>query len=257
MASSVRMEDEFAVAQAPLPWRQQNWAESLESSIERGANHLLSLQTEEGFWLGELEADTTLESDYIYYLFVLGKADPDRIAKLAAYVRRRQLEDGGWSIYPGGPSELNATCKAYFALKLAGDDANSPHLTAARETIHRLGGLEHTNSYVRFYLALIGAVGWDLVPAIPPELMLLPNWFFINIYEMSSWTRDIVIPMAILCAIRPEWRLPEHARVDELFKNPARKAAAFDWSDKLVSWKNFFLALDRVFKIYEKVPWKP
>jgi squalene-hopene/tetraprenyl-beta-curcumene cyclase len=251
------MGEERSTTAVPMPARQQDWAQKLPESIERGAQHLLSLQAVDGYWQGELEADSTLESDYIYYLFVLGKADPVRIAKLANYVRSKQLEDAGWNIYPGGPSELNATCKAYFALKLAGDDPSSPHLTAARETIHRLGGLEHTNSYVRFYLALVGGVGWDLVPAIPPELMLLPNWFFINIYEMSSWTRGIVIPMAILCAIRPDWRLPEHARVDELFKNPARKAAAFDWSDKLVSWKNFFLTLDRVFKIYEKVPWKP
>jgi squalene-hopene/tetraprenyl-beta-curcumene cyclase len=251
------MEDEFAVAQAPLPWRQQNWAERLESSIERGVNHLLSLQTEEGFWLGELEADTTLESDYIYYLFVLGKADPERIAKLATYVRRRQLEDGGWSIYPGGPPELNATCKAYFALKLAGDPIDSPHMTRARASVHALGGLELTNSYTRFYLALVGAVGWELVPAIPPELMLLPNWFYINIYEFSSWTRAIVIPMMILSALRPNWKLPERAQVDELFKDPTRKRAAFDWSKQLISWRNFFLALDRGLKFYERLPWKP
>jgi squalene-hopene/tetraprenyl-beta-curcumene cyclase len=257
MASSVRMEDEMAVAQAPLPWRQQNWAERLESSIERGANHLLSLRTEEGYWLGELEADTTLESDYIYYLFVLGKADPDRIAKLATYVRQRQLADGGWSIYPGGPSELNATCKAYFALKLAGDPIDSPHMTRARASVHALGGLELTNSYTRFYLALVGAVGWELVPAIPPELMLLPNWFYINIYEFSSWTRAIVIPMMILSALRPNWQLPERAQVDELFKDPTRKRAAFDWSKQLISWRNFFLALDRGLKFYERFPWKP
>ena len=171
--------------------------EGLEQAIERGADHLLSLQYEAGYWLGELEADTTLESDYIYYLHVLGKAEPERIAKLGNYVRQRQLADGGWSIYPGGPSELNATCKAYFALKLAGDATKSPHMTQARATVHRLGGLERTNSYVRFYLALVGALGWELVPAILPELMLLPNWFYINIYEMSSWTRGIVIPMAI------------------------------------------------------------
>jgi squalene-hopene/tetraprenyl-beta-curcumene cyclase len=243
--------------QAPASWRQQDWAQRLPESIERGADHLLSLQASEGYWLGELEADSTLESDYIYYLFVLGKAEPTRIAKLANYVRSKQLPDGGWNLYPGGPSELNATCKAYFSLKLAGDDPHSPHLSSARETIHRLGGLEHTNSYVRFYLALVGAVGWELVPSIPPELMLLPNWFFINIYEMSSWTRGIVIPMAILSTLRPDWRLPEQARVDELFKDSYRKTAAFDWSKQLISWKNFFLALDRALKIYEKLPWKP
>jgi squalene-hopene/tetraprenyl-beta-curcumene cyclase len=257
MASFARMGEEVSVAPAPTSLQEQNWVERLEKSIERGANHLLSVQSEQGFWQGELEADTTLESDYIYYLYVLGKADPERIAKFANYVRRRQLPDGGWSIYPGGPSELNATCKAYFALKLAGDSTDSAHLTHARETVHRLGGLEHTNSYVRFYLALVGAVGWELVPSIPPELMLLPNWFYINIYEMSSWTRGIVIPMSILSALRPDWRLPERARVDELFKDPSRKTAAFDWSDQLISWRNFFLAVDRGFKLYEKIPWKP
>jgi squalene-hopene/tetraprenyl-beta-curcumene cyclase len=229
----------------------------LEQAIENGANHLVSLQAEEGYWLGELEADTTLESDYIYYLYVLGKADPERIAKLANYVRRRQLPDGGWNIFPGGPSDLNATCKAYFALKLVGDDVDAPHMAQARETVHRLGGLELTNSYVRFYLALIGAVGWELVPSIPPELLLLPNWFYLNIYEMSSWTRGIVIPMAILSALRPDWRLPERARVDELFKDISHKAAAFDWSKQLISWRNVFLAIDRGLKLYEKLPWKP
>jgi len=257
MASFARMGEEIPVAPAPVSWQEQEWAERLEKTIERGANHLLSIQAEDGYWQGELEADTTLESDYIYYLFVLGKADPERIAKLANYVRRRQLGDGGWSIYPGGPSELNATCKAYFALKLAGDSTEARHMVQAREIVHRLGGLEHTNSYVRFYLALVGAVGWELVPSIPPEFMLLPNWFYFNIYEMSSWTRGIVIPMAILSSLRPDWRLPERARVDELFKEPARKTAAFDWSKQLISWKNVFLALDRGLKLYEKLPWKP
>src|SRR5262249_47534076 len=229
----------------------------LEQAIENGADHLLSLQNEDGYWLGELEADSTLESDYIYYLFVLGKADPKRIMKLANHVRRMQLSDGGWSIYRGGPSELNARCKAYFALELAGDSPSAPHMVRAREAVHRLGGLERSNSYVRFYLALAGALGWEMVPAILPEMMLLPNWFYLNIYEMSSWTRGIVVPMAILSALRPDFRLPPHARVDELFADPAHRTAAFDWSDDLISWRNFFLALDRALKFYEKLPWKP
>jgi len=229
----------------------------LEQAIDRGADHLLGLQAEEGYWLGELEADSTLESDYIYYLYVLGQADPKRIAKLANYVRRKQLPDGGWSIYPGGPSELNATCKAYFALKLVGDSPKAPHMARARGVAHRLGGLERSNSYVRFYLALAGALGWEMVPAILPEMMLLSIWFYLNIYEMSSWTRGIVVPMAILSALRPDFRLPEHARVDELFADPQRRTAAFDWSDQLLSWRNFFLALDRALKLYEKLPWKP
>jgi squalene-hopene/tetraprenyl-beta-curcumene cyclase len=257
LATGTRIGLESAAALAPAVWTDRESGARLAQAIERGADHLLSLQANEGYWVGELEADSTLESDYIYYLHVLGKADAERIAKLANYVRQRQLPDSGWSIYPGGPSELNATCKAYFALKLAGDSPDATHMAEARATVHRLGGVERSNSYVRFYLALAGALGWELVPAILPEMMLLPNWFYLNIYEMSSWTRGIVIPMAILSAIRPEWRLPERARIDELFRDPSRKAAAFDWSDQLISWRNFFLALDRALKLYEKLPWKP
>ena len=257
LATGTRIGLDSPAAAAPAVWRKQDWTARLEQAIDRGADHLLGLQVEEGYWLGELEADSTLESDYIYYLYVLGQADPKRIAKLANYVRRKQLPDGGWSIYPGGPSELNATCKAYFALKLVGDSPKAPHMARAREVAHRLGGLERSNSYVRFYLALAGALGWEMVPAILPEMMLLPNWFYLNIYEMSSWTRGIVVPMAILSALRPDFRLPEHARVDELFADPERRTAAFDWSDQLLSWRNFFLALDRALKLYEKLPWKP
>jgi squalene-hopene/tetraprenyl-beta-curcumene cyclase len=232
-------------------------AERLSEAIDRGANYLLSLQAAEGYWLGELEADTTLESDYIFYLHVIGKARPDRIAKLANYVRRRQLEDGGWNIYFGGPSELNATIKAYVALRLAGDPADSEALLRARARIHELGGLEASNSYTRLYLALVGAVGWDMVPAVPPELMLLPNWFAINIYEMSSWTRGIVIPLTILYAHKPRFQVPDGMSVETLYRDPSRKALGLEWDKQLFSWRNFFLALDRGLKLYERVPWKP
>jgi len=256
MASGTRIDFEQS-GQRPVGADIATLEQNLQEVIERGVNHLLSLQAQEGYWWAELEADTTLESDYIFYLHVLGKADSERIAKLANYVRRRQLPDGGWSIYPGGPSELNATVKAYFALKLAGDSADAPHMEQASRCVHSLGGLESTNSYTRFYLALVGAVGWEMVPAVPPELMLLPNWFYLNIYEMSSWTRGIVIPLAILYAHKPRWTLPEGARVDELFRDPSRKTAAFDWDEQLFTWRNFFLALDRALKLYERLPWKP
>src|ERR1700674_4586653 len=229
----------------------------VSEAIDHGVNYLLSPQASEGYWLGELEADTTLESDYIFYLNVIGKANSDRIAKLANYVRRRQLNDGGWNIYYGGPSELNATVKAYVALRLAGDSPECDHLQRACRRIHELGGLEATNSYSRLYLALVGAVGWDMVPAVPPELMLLPNWFAINIYEMSSWTRGIVIPLTILYAHKPRFAVPGGVSVEALYKDPSRKALAFDWDKQLFSWRNFFLALDRGFKLYERIPWKP
>ena len=232
-------------------------AERLQDAVDRGLNHLLALQAPEGYWLGELEADTTLESDYIFYLHVLGKADPERIAKLANYIRRRQLVDGGWNIYYGGPSELNATVKAYVALQLAGESLDSELMRRALSRVHELGGLEAANSYTRLYLALVGAIGWDMVPAIPPEVMLLPNWFAINIYEMSSWTRGIVIPLMILYARRPRFAVRSDLSVDALFCDPSQRLRAFDWDDRLISWRNLFLALDRCLKLYERVPWKP
>src|SRR6202163_1927939 len=232
-------------------------AESLFEAIARGVSHLLSLQASEGYWLGELEADTTLESDYIFYLHILDKADPQRVRKLANYIRRRQLPDGGWNIYFEGPAELNATVKAYFALKLAGDSPDASHMERARNRVLELGGMEGTNSYTRFYLALVGGVGWDMVPAVPPELMLLPSWFAINIYEMSSWTRGIVIPLAILYAREPRFAVAGGVCVEALFKDQIGRARALGWDKRLFSWRNFFLALDRGLKLYERVPWKP
>ena len=256
MASSTRFGVEAPVGQ-PHVAATGTFSDELTEAIGRSVNHLLSLQASKGYWIGELEADTTLESDYIFYLHILDKADPQRVGKLANYIRQRQLPDGGWSIYFGGPSELNATVKAYFALKLAGDSADRPHMEGARARVLQLGGLESTNSYTRFYLALVGAVGWEMAPAIPPELMLLPSWFAINIYEMSSWTRGIVIPLAILYGHKPEWKLREPVSVDELFRDSSAKATAFAWGDRFFSWRNFFLALDRALKAYERVPWKP
>lgn len=256
MASSTRFGVEAPAVQPQIAATEVVTNE-LTEAIDRGVQHLLSLQASEGYWIGELEADTTLESDYIFYLHILDKADPQRVAKLANYIRQRQLPDGGWNIYFGGPSELNASVKAYFALKLAGDRPDQPHMERARARVLELGGLESTNSYTRFYLALVGTVVWDMAPAIPPELMLLPSWFAINIYEMSSWTRGIVIPLAILYAHKPDWKLREPVRLDELFRDSPAKASAFAWGDRLFSWRNFFLALDRALKLYERVPWKP
>jgi squalene-hopene/tetraprenyl-beta-curcumene cyclase len=240
-----------------LTYAEVRFDENLQEVIQRAMDHLLSLQAPEGYWVGELEADTTLESDYIFFLYVLGKLDNRRCVKVANYIRRRQLPDGGWSIYPGGPSELNATVKAYIALKLAGNSPGAPHMARARCQIHELGGVEATNSYTRLYLALGGVLPWSYVPAIPPELILLPSWFFLNIYSMSSWTRAIVVPLMLVYACKPHWDLPRKAGVQELFRDASGRIPAFEWDRRLVSWRNFFLLLDRLFKWHEKLPWKP
>jgi squalene-hopene/tetraprenyl-beta-curcumene cyclase len=226
-------------------------------AVDRATHYLLGAQNREGYWWAELEADTTLESDYILYLYVLGQLYSEKTPKLAKYVRERQLPDGGWNIFYGGPAELNATVKAYVALRLAGDSTVAPHMESARRKVRELGGLEATNSYVRFYLAMVGAIDWSFVPAIPPELMLLPNWLPVNLYEMSSWTRGIVIPMAIVSTLKPEWRLPDGVTFDELFKVPGAKPPSLVWDKQVVSWKNLFLALDRALKLYDRLPWQP
>jgi squalene-hopene/tetraprenyl-beta-curcumene cyclase len=230
---------------------------SVDEAIRRSTDWLLSAQDPAGYWWAELEADTTLESDYILYLHVLGQPRSEKIPKLAKYIRDRQLPDGGWNIFYGGPAELNATVKGWVALRLAGDSATAPHLERAKKKIHELGGLEATNSYVRFYLAMVGAIDWRLVPAIPPEIMLLPEWFPLNLYEMSSWTRAIVVPLAIVYALKPEWRLPKEVTVDELFKQRSAPPPSLAWDRRVISWKNFFLLLDRGLKFYESLSWKP
>ncbi len=232
-------------------------AQRLQQAIARATRHLLSLQKAPGYWIAELEADTTLESDYIFYLYLLGKAEPRRIAMLANTIRREQLPDGGWAIYFGGPSEVNATVKAYVALQLAGDSPGAPHMAAACHRAIELGGLERTNSYTRFYLALCGKIRWDLVPAMPPELILLPRWFFFNLYDLSSWTRGIVVPLTILYALKPAWWLPDHVSVGELFKTQDHAIPSLQPDKRLVTWRNFFLAADRFFRLYESFPWKP
>jgi squalene-hopene/tetraprenyl-beta-curcumene cyclase len=226
-------------------------------TVDRATAWLLSVQAQEGYWWGELEADTTLESDYVLYLHLLGDLESEKVTKLANYIRLNQLPDGGWNIYYGGPSELNATVKAYVALRMAGEQPTAPPLMRAKEKILELGGLEATNSYTRFYLAMVGAISWDHAPSIPPELVLLPTWFPINLIEMSSWTRAIVVPLSIIYALKPKWSLPEGVTVSELFKNPGSKPPSLTWSGNLFSWKTFFLATDRLLKLYDRSPWNP
>jgi squalene-hopene/tetraprenyl-beta-curcumene cyclase len=229
----------------------------VESAVDNAVRHLLSLQAADGYWWGELEADTTLESDHILFHHLLGEAKSEKVRKLANCIRECQLSDGGWNLHPGGPAELNVSVKSYYGLKSAGDSPDAPHMLRAQKRIHELGGLEASNSYVRFYLAMVGAVGWEMAPAIPPEQMLWPKWFLGGLYDMSSWTRAIVIPLSIIYALRPTWRIAGGMNVDELFLDPSNKTAAFRWSRRVFSWRNVFLAIDRVLKLYERLPWKP
>jgi len=189
-------------------------------ALRRGVGHLLDRQHQQGYWWAELTADTTLESDFI--LLELWRHPPQNgvwnpptrplIEKAVRSILARQLPDGGFNIYAEGPSEVNATVKAYTALKLAGLPYDHPNLAQARERILALGGLQKTNSYVKVNLSLFGLYPREHTPSIPPEFMLLGNF----IYEMSSWTRAIVIPLSIVHAMNPQRPVPAGFHLKEL-----------------------------------------
>jgi squalene-hopene/tetraprenyl-beta-curcumene cyclase len=219
---------------------------------------LFSQQHEEGYWCGELEADTTLESDYILLHTLLGTGDRTRFAKCANYILRHQNEDGGWGIYAGGPSNISVSVKAYFGLKLAGYKADHPALERARKRILELGGVTEVNTFTKIYLCFLGQYDYDAVPAIPPEIVLFPNWFWFNIYEISSWSRAILVPLSICYAKKPLKKIPDEMGVEELFVGGRDKSRMhLHWSKKLISWRNFFLSLDRLTHWAERVHIRP
>ena len=227
-------------------------------AIDGARRYLFSQQYEEGYWCGELEADTTLESDYILLHTLLGTGNPERFQKCANYILRHQNEDGGWPIYAGGPSNISASVKAYFGLKLAGYKADDPALTRARKKILELGGVTEVNTFTKIYLCFLGQYDYDAVPAIPPEIVLFPKWFWFNIYEISSWSRAILVPLSICYAKKPLRKIPDEMGVDELFLGGREKARMrLAWSKKLISWRNFFLCLDRMVHWFEAVHIRP
>jgi squalene-hopene/tetraprenyl-beta-curcumene cyclase len=224
-------------------------------ATRRASEALLARRHEQGYWWGDLTADTTLESDFILLELWLHPPEggvwnpPTRpwIDKAVRSILARQLPDGGFNIYPEGPAEVSASVKAYFALKAAGLGADHPALRKARERILELGGLQAANSYVKINLSLFGLYPKEHCPSVPPEMILLP-WNFI--YQMSSWTRAIVIPLSIVQALNTPRPLPAGFTLDELFL--PGKPLAFPRDPHLVSWRNFFLAVDRLLKLWER-----
>ena len=226
----------------------------LEHDVRRGIEgaqrHLLSLQCDDGHWCGELEGDTILESEYILTMHYLGRTSDPRVRKAGAYIRAQQSSEGAWSLFPGGPPDISASVKAYFVLKLLGHDPDAPHMRRARRVILDLGGIEACNSFTKIYLAIFGQYPWAKCPAVPPELILFPRWFYINVYEMSSWSRAILIPLSIIRAVQPSCAVPDSAGIAELFSTSYRAPSPTFWSA-------LFRALDVGLKVAEKLPFKP
>lgn len=230
-------------------------ASAAAQAARRVSEHLISLQDPAGYWCAELTADSTLESDYILLQLWLyppagGVWNPPTrplVEKAAQSILARQLPDGGFNIYVQGPSEISATVKAYFALKAAGLAAEDPRMARARDRVLELGGIQAANSYVKINLSLFDLYPRQYCPSIPPEIMLLPGKF---LYQMSSWTRAIVVSLAIVHASNPRRPVPAGFNLDELRK----PGVPFDFprSESLFSWRNFFLTVDRLLKVWEK-----
>jgi squalene-hopene/tetraprenyl-beta-curcumene cyclase len=229
---------------------------SVRNAVEAAQRYLLSIQAEDGHWCGELEGDTILESEYVLTMHFLGRIQEDRCRKVAEHLRRKQLPGGGWAIYEGGPAEVSSSVKAYFVLKLMGDDPNAPHMVRARETILTLGGIEACNSFTRIYLAIFGQCSWDDCPAVPPEIVLLPDSFVFNIYKMSAWSRGIVVPLSVIWASKPSCPVPDFAAIPELhIRHP--KVPHVSRSAKERYWRAFFVKIDHAFKRLESAGLTP
>ncbi|MCL5104202.1 MAG: squalene--hopene cyclase [Armatimonadetes bacterium] len=225
-------------------------ADSVADALERAVAFLLRAQTDEGYWLGELEGDTILESEYIILMRFLGRGDESKLTKAANYLRAKQMPNGGWSWFPGGPVDVSASVKAYLSLKMTGSHPDEPYMARAREAINNAGGVAAVNSYTRFYLAMLGQIPWNHAPAVPAEIMLLPNWFYFNIYAISSWSRTFVVPLSIIWARKVTRRLSDEMGIGELVReqgigNREQKGAASR------TWRTFFTAVDKLIKLAE------
>ncbi len=239
-----------ATQSPPAARLQTDFDREIETSILRSQEYLLGLQKPEGYWVGELMVDSTLVSDTIAYHHWNRKVDPEWQRKAVNHLLSMQLPDGGWNIYYGGPSDVNATIKAYLALKLAGVPETNPWMLRAREVALHLGGVPRMNTFSKLYLALLGLYSWEYVPTIPCEVLLIGKWFHVNFWDMSNWSRAMLVPLAIISHFKPTH--PVDVDLDELYPEGVheRDLALAPDPEKL-SWRNFFLWLDRLHKFAE------
>ena len=238
-------------AKDPTTFARRSGAPSLPDNLAEArdatSRWLVEQQHPDGFWVGELEGDTILESEYVILMAFLGREHEPVCVRACRYLRDLQLPGGGWSIYPGGPAEISASVKAYFALKLVGVSPNEPDMVRARASILEDGGAQACNSFTRFYLALLGQIDYQDCPSVPPELVLLPSWLNFSLSAISAWTRTIIVPLSIMSAFKPVRRLEPERGIGELFRDdlprhPSRRTA------RPLSWTNLFLGLDRALK---------
>jgi squalene-hopene/tetraprenyl-beta-curcumene cyclase len=225
----------------------------LARAIQRASKALLGLQHPDGYWCFELEADCTIPAEYVLMMHYQGEIDEGLEKKLAAYLRARQGEDGGWPLYYGGPAEISCSVKAYYALKLAGDAPETPHMAKAKQAILQLGGASRANVFTRITLAIFAQLPWRAVPFLPVECLLLPRWFPFHISKVSYWSRTVMVPLFVLYTAKARARNPRQVSIRELFTtDPWRETNYFPVHSAL---NRALLMLDRLgLKFY---PWSP
>jgi squalene-hopene/tetraprenyl-beta-curcumene cyclase len=224
---------------------------SIDAAISRSHKHLLALQDPVGFWVGELEADTTITAEYLLLRHLLGTPDPALEKKAARYLGERQSADGSWNLYEGGAGDLSASIKAYFALKMGGIAPADPTMARARDWIVAHGGPVQANVFTKITLALFGQYPWGGVPAMPVEIVLLPRRFYFNIYAISYWSRTVIIPLLILMDRRPVHALPRGQGLEELWAHHLHLEDPAYARKRWLSWKNFFIGVDGFVKAWE------
>jgi squalene-hopene/tetraprenyl-beta-curcumene cyclase len=218
-------------------------------AVETARRALLELQHQEGYWSFELEADCTIPAEYVLMMHFIDSVDEALQAKLAAYIRAHQNGQGGWPLYQGGDLDLSCSVKAYYALKLAGDSPEAPHMMLARQSILARGGAARANVFTRLALAFFGQVPWRAVPFMPVEIVLLPRWFPFHIDRISYWSRTVMVPLLILCSLKAKAANPRQVEVRELFVTPPEEE---DNYFPARSWLNrLFLLLDRSGRLLE------
>ena len=223
---------------------------SLKSAVIRASDALAECCKATGEWCFELEADCTIPAEYILMNHFLGELEPELETKLAAYIRDRQLDTGGWPLYTGGHIDPSCTTKAYYALKLAGDDPAAPHMQKARVALLEAGGAARCNVFTRITLALFRQVPWRAVPFIAAEHILLPRWAPFHIWRISYWSRTVLVPLAILTSLKPQAANPCGVGVAELFRIPPQtECNYFSRAPGLLG--RLFLIWDRTARLLE------
>jgi len=234
-------------------------SEFIDEGIRRSKAWLLKRQHADGFWVAELEADTTLTSEYLMLRRFLNLTEPEKERKAVRYLTATQLPDGGWPIYYGGPSEISASVKAYFALKLSGVPQDTPFMVRAKEAILAKGGVAAANVFTKITLTLFDQYDWRGIPSMPPEIILLPKWFYFSIYAISYWSRTVLIPLLIVFAHRPICPISREQGIDELYLQPRHlmdygEVPPLRKDKSPFTWRNVFITLDRLLKIYDRRP---